>query len=273
MKPLSILETLLVVVLFYLLAIGKPGLAQIQTESQPLKNILNPNGTLNMEIASNGSFNPEGYQMGYAENGEPIFVSSSRDVPTTIQSGDEAWDDQFYVDGVDGDVTAIAADSSGNIYVGGHFTAINGNFMNYIAMWDGNNWSALGSGVNNSVEAIAISGSDVYVAGYFTLAGGLLVNRVARWDGSSWSALAGGLNDMVDAIAINGSDVYVGGEFTSAGVVSANRVAKWDGSNWSALGSGFDWGVSDITISGGDVFVCGGFTVAGGVSANGIARW
>ena len=84
MKSLFVLKTLVVVILFNLLANGKPGVAQIQTESQPLKKILNPDGTLNMEAVSNGSFNPEGYRMDYAENGKPIFVSSSIDVPSAI---------------------------------------------------------------------------------------------------------------------------------------------------------------------------------------------
>ena len=40
-----------------------------------------------------------------------------------------------------------------------------------IAQWDGSNWSALGSGMNNYVYALAVSGSTLYAGGGFTTAG------------------------------------------------------------------------------------------------------
>ena len=63
-----------------------------------------------------------------------------------------------------------------------------------MAKWNGSAWSALGSGVDNSVHALAMSGSDLYVGGDFSAAGGSSANRVAKWNGSAWSALGAGLN-------------------------------------------------------------------------------
>ena len=37
-----------------------------------------------------------------------------------------------------------------------------------IARWDGSAWSALGDGLNNSVQAITVEGSSVYAGGWFT---------------------------------------------------------------------------------------------------------
>ena len=88
---------------------------------------------------------------------------------------------------------------------------------NYIAMWDGTTWHALGNGLNDYVYAIAVSGGDVYVGGQFTMAGETPVGRIAKWDGSSWSALGSGLNDSVTSIAVSGSNVYVGGAFSQVG--------------------------------------------------------
>ncbi len=101
-----------------------------------------------------------------------------------------------------------------------------------------NAWMALGTGMNSSVNGIAVSGSDVYVGGNFTSAGGVLANHIAKWDGSAWSALGMGTNSFVEDIVVSGSDVYVAADFTSAGGVAANHIAKWDGSAWSALGTG-----------------------------------
>src|SRR5262249_37673518 len=51
---------------------------------------------------------------------------------------------------------------------------------NYIAKWNGTNWEALGSGMNNWVYALAASGSDLYAGGQFTTAGGKVSAYVAR---------------------------------------------------------------------------------------------
>ena len=66
--------------------------------------------------------------------------------------------------------------------------------MNRIARWDGSAWSALGSGMNSTVKALAFDNSgNLYAGGYFTTAGGETVNRIAKWDGSAWSALGSGV--------------------------------------------------------------------------------
>jgi hypothetical protein len=84
-------------------------------------------------------------------------------------------------------------------------------------------WSALGSGVNNSVNSIATDANGyVYAGGHFTSAGGVSANRIARWDGTSWSALGSGMGWGVRSIAIDSDYVYAGGWFTTAGGESAN---------------------------------------------------
>jgi hypothetical protein len=69
-------------------------------------------------------------------------------------------------------------------------------------------WSALGTGLNNAVWSIAVSGTDVYAGGYFTDAGGNAnADYIAKWNGANWSALGTGLNGIVVGIAISGRDV------------------------------------------------------------------
>jgi hypothetical protein len=184
-------------------------------------------------------------------------------------------------------VGAVAVDSSGNLYIGGAFGIAGDVFATNIAKWDGNTWSALGSGVSassdypsygGSVNALAVSGTNLYVGGVFTRAGDIAATNVAKWDGSSWSALGSGMNSNVLALAVSGQDLYAGGWFTSAGGTAATNVAKWNGSSWSALGSGIavldQWsGVHALAISGTDLFVGGRFIRAGGIAATNIAKW
>ena len=70
-----------------------------------------------------------------------------------------------------------AADSSGNLYVGGNFTTAGGVTVNNIAKWDGTAWFALGTGTNSTVSALAADSSgNLYVGGNFTTADGIAAN-------------------------------------------------------------------------------------------------
>jgi len=66
------------------------------------------------------------------------------------------------------------------VYAGGYFTTAGGSAARNIAKWNGNSWSALGSGMNDDVKALAASGTDLYAGGYFTTAGGRVSPYIAR---------------------------------------------------------------------------------------------
>ncbi len=191
--------------------------------------------------------------------------------------------DWFSLDGVSGAnnyIYAMVVDGSGNLFIGGNFTRAGGNSANYVAKWNGTAWSALGSGINGLVEALAVSGSDLYVGGFFSTAGGISASNIAKWDGSAWSALDSGLNNQgVAALAVSGTNLYVGGGFTTAGGISATNIAKWNPTTgWSAVGSGvgkgagFDY-VGALAVSGTTLYVAGEFTNAGSISATRVAKW
>ena len=170
-------------------------------------------------------------------------------------------------------VLAAVVDGSGNLYIGGGFTAVGNVIANRIAKWDGSSWTSLGTGLNSWVNALAVSGSDLYAAGPFTTAGGNAANFIAKWDGSAWTALSSGLNGEVYALAVSGGDIYAGGAFTKAGGVAANYFAKWNGSSWTALGSGMNNYVRALAVSGSDLYTGGDFTRVGSIVANYIAKW
>jgi trimeric autotransporter adhesin len=205
-------------------------------------------------------------------------------------------------------VNAIAVIGT-DVYAAGYFIDVNNHGAiltdaDYIAKWDGANWSALGSSaINYIVSALAVIGTDLYVGGLFQNAAGLTAaDYLAKWDSltSQWSALGGdnfgggALNSSVYALAVDGSgNLYAGGNFTDikAGIFTINTadyLAKWTPSGgsgtWSAIGSNgnsngsLNGAVYAIAVSGADVYVGGDFTdVRNGLlmlsSADYIARW
>ena len=192
------------------------------------------------------------------------------------------------VSGADGGVYAMALDSGGNVYVGGYFTVMGNIVATNMAKWTGSAWSALGSGINGAVYALAVSGTNLFAGGSFTAAGGVAANCIAAWNGNAWSALGGsGMSQgmfyglygtVVNALAVSGGTLYAGGSFTRAGGVSgvaANSIAAWNGSAWSPLGAGMPSGgmVSALAVSGTTLYAAGKFETAGDVTVNHIAAW
>ena len=138
------------------------------------------------------------------------------------------------------------------------------------------NWLALGSGMNGTVNALAMSGNTLYAGGSFTNAGGNAANYIAQWNGSSWSPLGsgmGGLYPCVYALAMSGGALYAGGQFTTAGGNAAKYIAQWNGSSWTPLGLGMNGVVRALAVSGGNLYASGEFTTAGGTTAIYVAQW
>jgi hypothetical protein len=185
------------------------------------------------------------------------------------------------------EVFGLALTANGDIIVVGNFTNAGGIAnADSIVRWDGTNLSAIGTGANSFISAVAIHPvtGDIYVGGAFTDIGGSGADHIAVWDGASWSDLGGdtALNADVLALAFDpsGRYLYVGGEFTGAGgVANTNRIAVWDTatSTWGALGTGIGVGgvnVRTFAVSpSGTLYAGGAFSVVGGVSASNIAAW
>jgi hypothetical protein len=95
----------------------------------------------------------------------------------------------------------------------------------------------LGSGIDNEVFALAVSGTDLYAGGYFYNAGGVSANGIAKWDGSAWSALGSGVSkeppylgsgaEGVSSLAADGAGhLFVGGNFSLAGTNVSFCIAQ-----------------------------------------------
>lgn len=176
-----------------------------------------------------------------------------------------------------GRVFAVAVDQQGQLYAGTESVGVG-----RLARWNGEDWLALGDGVDATVFALAFDANNqLYAGGGFTQAGGKAANGVARWDGATWSALGRGVDGGVFALtfAADGT-LYVGGSFKQADGLSATGIAAWQGTQWMPVGGGVSGSKSAETTvyalavtTEGALYAGGSFTMAGNLAATKIARW
>ena len=138
--------------------------------------------------------------------------------------------DRIVGTGLNSNVIAMAVLGT-NLYVAGLFTNAGGITASHVAMWNGNTWSALGSGVvgSGTVSTLVTLGTNLYAGGTFTNMGGVPASRIAKWDGTSWYALGSGMSSSsVLALEAFGPDLYAGGSFRVAGGKASYYLARWN---------------------------------------------
>jgi hypothetical protein len=240
-------------------------------------------------------------------SGPALFAGGQFDGASGIHANNialwrsSAWQPLGSRHGLNVAATAMAVFDDGTgpaLYVGGSFTTAGAHSANYIARWDGVDWSPLGSGLSGPiffstmVSALCVfddgTGKALYAGGSFSGAGGLPVTGIAKWDGTSWSSLGSGLASSTFYAYVNGMAVYddgtgaalyVGGSFDSAGGQPASHIAKWNGSTWAPVGGGLiGWPTIEPMCvhddgSGPALYVGGVGATVGGTPLHGLARW
>jgi hypothetical protein len=279
--------------------------APIQISPQrSLAAMLNADGTLDLSSGFSGTLDANGWQMTTNDNGAPRFSPAGLSV-----AGDENWDGRFGKPGISGSygdkIYAIAIDGQ-DVYIGGTFSKVGGDLSaNNIVRWDGERFSALGSGVqggsyDSAVYAIHIQGDTVYVAGKFTQAGTIAAKSIAKWNKNNgqWMHVGNGVGPQVDgyddpsinALTTIGNDLYVGGVFTTIDSLPAFGIARFNltTSVWSPLGCGLGQTNYNSVVAGkvhafaasatGKLYVGGEFALASNgnstaIPVAGIAEW
>jgi hypothetical protein len=176
-----------------------------------------------------------------------------------------------YPTGPDGSVYAI--NSENGLFAGGAFTTSNGISTPYIAKFDGTNWNALATSVNDTVRALEYFNSMLFVGGDFTQAGALTETGCACWDNSVWKTAGGAFNNDVYALKLYNGILYAGGIFDIASTKPAKRIAQWNGTFWNNMGGGLDSSAFTITGMERDVYIGGVFQNAELFESKFFARW
>ncbi len=143
-------------------------------------------------------------------------------------------------------VKAIAESPGHEIYAGGTFTGS----VSYLAHWTGSSWTAVGSGVNGPVYALAFKNNDLYIGGSFSLAGGVTVSNIAKYNISTgvWSDVGGGFNGQVNCLFVSATSgtLFAGGAFSLSGGNTMNHISKLVSTTWTQIGSGISAVVNSI---------------------------
>jgi hypothetical protein len=173
-----------------------------------------------------------------------LFNASNNTIDVPVSSGTTSvlnnnlpyTDYASLLSGVDGSVNAIILDASGDLYVGGAFTAAGDVSANNIAKWNGSAWSALGSGLDGAVYALTFDINGVLYAG------GDMTDNLSKWDGTTWTSLGAGLNGPVYALTFDytaGNILYFGGLFSapSSNIASINTSTNTVINNGGADGA------------------------------------
>jgi trimeric autotransporter adhesin len=155
------------------------------------------------------------------------------------------------------------------LVVAGDFTTIGSIAAARIATVDPatGQWSALGSGMNAPIYALAVLPTGELVAGgEFTSAGSNPAARVARWDGANWQPLGAGIGDRVVAMAARpNGEVLVATQLT---LTTPARLEAWSGASWQLL-SQFNQEVRALATAPDGSVAVGGLFPAG----SGLLRW
>ena len=212
------------------------------------------------------------------------------------------WDVSIGTPGFDREVASLAVHDDGSgpaVYAGGGFVTADGQTAFRIAKWDGDAWSALGTGIGGGVNDFASSvdalvsvddgnGPGLFAAGYFARAGVVAnAGSIAVWRNGTWSSVGGGIAfadgtfGIVESLLVYddglGPALYACGNFQLAGNRPAFSIARWDGEDWSGLGTGLAGSASSMAVyddgSGPALFVAGRFRDPNTGASAAIAKW
>ncbi len=205
----------------------------------------------------------------------------------------------FFVNGdLNSTIEDICVMDDGNgpaVYICGSFTHVGAVPAKGVAKFDGTSWSALGSGLSQTVGAFEVRtirpvdldadgpNPPVLVAGgRFDTAGGITTHCVASWDGSGWTGYGNTIanTDGVYSIGwhdmVAGRRLMIGGNIFSA-ALGTSTLAEWNGANWAPLGASPNKAVLSIENiddgTGSLLWIGGEFQSIGGQTRSLIARW
>jgi len=195
--------------------------------------------------------------------------------------------------GFDSSLAGLVVQTTGKIVAWGSFTQLNGASTAELARLNSNGspdtafTTNLGTGVNNTLFAVAVDSTDrLLVGGNLTSLNSVSVGRFARLNADGTpdttfnAALGTGFDGAVRAIAVQtDGKIVVGGSFTQYQSTAVPRLARLNADGTldttfnTNLGTGLDAYVSEIVIDAdGRILIGGDFTSLNSASVGRLAR-
>ena len=117
----------------------------------------------------------------------------------------------------------------GDFIVAGVFESASDHGIRNIARYGNESWEALGSGLDGTIQALAIYDNSLYATGSFSGPVAIL----ARWNGTTWSGFAEFSGGFGTALTVFQDRLWVGGSFVRAIGQPDVGLAAWDGAAWT----------------------------------------
>lgn len=149
------------------------------------------------------------------------------------------WDTGFALPGVGGrlhpTVNAMARVGNRQIALAGSFEQAGSVAAKSVALWNGNAWLAIDTGLAGSITHMVATTTGELFATVEDSTGDDIVYKVSKWNKTSWSDVAT-FDAPVESLdlAADGT-LYVAGRFTKIGAQAIASLASWNGTAWSSV--------------------------------------
>lgn len=169
------------------------------------------------------------------------------------------------------------------LYVFGSYTKIEENTIEYVSVFDGNNWNAVGTGFQSyygHFNCVFYYDNKILVSGELDI-NSYQIRRFACWDGTTWGLFNNttiyGYGYSIESYK---NKLYLGGNLTQVfhnnDTITVKRIAEWDGTGWNNMSGGVTGGMGVVYAMveyNNELIVAGNFYYGGTVLSPFIASW
>jgi Secretion system C-terminal sorting domain len=178
------------------------------------------------------------------------------------------------------------------LYCFGGFDSIRSIAANYVAKYDGTNWSTVNDFPFLSFSEKLYCGAKymdkLYVGGNFASEEyfGNSNNSIASYNEPYWEITGSGITGGYHAVSemtVFQNELYIGGIIYKLAGNAGNGIQKWNGTEWSSVGDdlkgdGNNLGsllfVYDLEVhNNNELYIAGAFSYAGDIAANSVVKW
>jgi hypothetical protein len=150
-----------------------------------------------------------------------------------------------------------------DLVIGGDFESLDGVTLNNLGVWNGETWTALGTGLPGPVCHLTRWQGDLLAAYELDAEQNL---GLAQWTGTAWQSLPDWTGTVIKDVADYRGRLYVSAVHTLEGGDLEPRVDRFDGEAWDEIGP-FDSVVEQLAVHRDVLWLGGSFRNVAGIPA------